>query len=440
MRVLLVGHDAVAHAVAEQLARNCELYALMEKPNLGILKSTQQGYICNFSNIEVIGAWALRQNIDLVFITAKEAIYAGLADALQDAGFKVASTSMAAATIGNNRAYARSMLHNYVNFPRSVVCKSLKEVKAALSDFSRFVLKPTIRSEWQGLIISVLKDEKTILKNAESLIKTHGSVIIEEYTDGEEFTLQAISDGKNISLFPPVRVAKHALDGDIGENTEGMASYSTGSLLSFLTEEDFMKARAMLEKIILVLRAKGTEYKGVLHGRFIISSKGVKLVDLDSSFGNPEGINCMGSLKTQFSEVLQSVADGNLRAPSFSDKPTVVKYAVPNGYPEESEKKIKRELFLDEKKIWDNGSRHYFEDIENKDGKLFLTNKRAVAIFASGETLEEAEQRVAAALATLSGDIRWRADVATEQYIAKRAKRASALKGSFLYLKPVVRK
>ena len=439
MRVLLVGHDAVAHAVAEQLARDCELYAIMEKPNPGILKSTQQGYICNFSNIEVIGAWALMRNIDLVFITAKEAIYAGLADALHDAGFKVASPSMAAATIGNNRAYARRMFRNYVNFPRSVVCKNLKEVKTALSDFNRFLLKPTIRSEWQGLRVADLKDEKVILKNAEDLIKRQGSVVIEEYTDGEEFTIQAISDGKSISMFQPIRVAKHSLDGDLGENTEGMASYSTGNLLSFLTEEDFIAAKSMLEKIILVLRAKGTVYKGIIHGRFIISSKGVKLVDLDSSFGNPEGINCMAALKTQFSEVLRSVADGNLRAPSFSDRPTVVKYIVPKEYPDESGKN-KSELVLDEKKIWDNGCRYYFEDIEFRDSKLFLTNRRAVAISASGETLEEAEQRVSAALATLSGDIRWRADVATKGYTDKRVKRASALKGSFLYLRPVVKK
>ncbi len=438
MRVLLVGHDAVAHAVAEQLARDCELYAIMQKPNLGILKSTQQGYICDFSNIEVIGAWALMRNIDLVFITSKEAIYAGLADALQDAGFKVASPSMAAATIGNNRAYARKILRNYVNFPHNVICKSLKEVKAALSDFNRFLLKPTIRSEWQGLRVAELKDEKEILKNAKDLIDRQGSVIIEGYTDGEEFTLQAVSDGKNISVFPPIRVAKHALDGDIGENTEGMASYSTGNLLSFLTEEDFMTAKAMLEKVISVLRAKGTEYRGVLHGRFIISSKGIKLVDLDSSFGNPEGINCMGVLKTPFSEVLHSIVDGNLRAPSFSDKPTVVKYAVPKEYPAEGKKN--GELILDEKKIWDNGCRHYLEDIESKEGKIFLTGRRAVAVFATGENLEEAEQRVSAALSTLSGDIRWRIDVATKSYIDKRAKRASALKGSFLYLRPVVKR
>ncbi len=442
MRILLVGDDAVAHAVAEQLAKNCELYALMQKPNPGITKATQQSYVCDFSNIEVIGSWALRQKIDLVFITAKEALYAGLTDALQDAGLKVASPSMAAASIGNNRAYARTMLRAFVRFPRYAICKDAKAVKNALKDFNRFLLKPTIRSEWQALRIAESKDEKVVLTQATKLIKRHGSVVIEEYADGEEFTIQAISDGKNVSIFPPIRVAKHALDGDVGDNTEGMASYSTGNLLSFLAEDDFRSAKVMVEKIIAVLRAKGTEYKGLLHARFIISAKGIKLVDLESSFGNPEGINCMAILKTQFSDVLQDIVNGRLQTISFSDKPTVVKYAVPKEYPAESKKKSKNygELGLDEKKIWDNGCKYYFEGIEKKDEKLFLTNKRAVAMFASCETLEEAEQRVSTALATLIGSIRWRQDVATKQYVDKRMKRASALKGSFLYLKPVVRK
>lgn len=442
MRVLLVGDDAVAHAVAEHLARNCDLYALMETPNPGITKSTQQSYVCDFSNIEAIGSWALRKDINLVFITAEEALNTGLVDALQDAGFQVASPTMDAATIGHSRTYARNILRKYVNFPRFLVCKNIKDLKAGLKDFNRIVLKPAVRSAWKGLKFADLENEKVVLKEAKTLIKAHGSVIIEERIDGEEFTLQALSDGKNVALFPPTQVAKAAFDHDIGENTEGMASYSTGKLLPFLSEEDFDQAKNMLQKIISVLGTRGSEYKGILHARFIVSAKGVKLVDLRSSFDNPEGINCMGLLKTQFVEILQCIVDGNLKPPSFSDKPSVVKYAVPLSYPSITKKvkKKKEELILDEKKIWDSGIKFYFEGLEKKDDKYFLTDKRAVALFATGETLEEAEQRVSFALASLSESVRWRKDVATKQYVESKVKRAKALKGSFLFMKPIVKK
>ena len=440
MRILLVGDDAVAHAVAEQLARNCELYALMEKPNPGIAKSTQQSYVCDFSNIEAIGGWALRQNIDLVFITAEEALYSGLADAMQDVGFQIASPTMAAATIGSNRVYARNLLRNQVSFSNYHSCKSLGEVKTAIKDFNRVVLKPTIRGDWQALRFGDLKEEKTILKNAKALIKQHGSVIIEERLDGEDFSMQALSDGKNISFFPTTRAAKHSLEGDSGENTEGMGSYSTGKLLPFVSQDDFDSARSMIERTIAVLRAKGIEYKGAIHTRFIISPKGVKLIDIHSRFDNPEGINCMGLLKTQFAEVIKSIADGRLTQLSFSDRPSVVKYAVPIQYPARTKKKTASEISLDEKRIWDSGCKYYFDRVERKNGKLLLTDHRAVAVFAMGDTLEEAEQRVTAGLASISGNIRWRKDIATKQYMDKRVKRTSALKESFLYMRPAMKK
>lgn len=439
---MLVGDNAVAHAVAEQLARNCELFALMQKPNPGIMKATQQGYICDFSNIEVIGSWALKQAVDLVFIAAEEATHSGLADALQDGGFRLASPTTAAASIGDNRAYARNMLRKHVSFPRFAVCRDIKELKSQLRDFGAFVLKPTIRREWKGLKFAEPKDENAVLKAARELIKKHGSVIVEERIAGEEFTMQALSDGRNVALLPVMQVAKHAYDNGLGPHTEGMASYSNGRLLPFMREADFDAARSMVENIIAVSRSRGAEYKGVLHARFIISAKGVKLVDVEAAPGNPEGINCIGLLRTQFSEVLNGIADGNLKTPSFSEKASVVKYAVPKSYPlleRRAKKQGRKEIVLDERQIWDNGSKYYFEDVENKDGKMLLSGGRAVAVFASGETLGEAEQRVSAALRAISGEIRWRADVATKPYVDLRIKRASALKGSFLYLRPAVK-
>lgn len=449
MRVLLIGDDAIAHAVSEQLARNSELYALMQKFNPGIAKSTQKYYTCDFSNLEVIGSWAIKEKIDLVFVTSETAIEYGNIDALQDIGITTASPTMAAAIIGNNRAYARNIFHEHVRFPKFYSCKSIKDVKKAIKDFNKSVIKSAIRTEWQGLRFADVDSQNkgNSLKEVEQMIKRHGNVIVEEKIDGESFTLHAFCDGKNLSVMPPIRVAKHALEGDKGENTEGMGSLSTGKLLPYTTEDELETATNMLQKIVSIMRNNGADYKGVLHGSFMISHKGVKLLDLRSSFGNPEGINCLGLLRTQLVEILQSMADGNLKPPSFLDKPSVVKYLVPKNYPNsdtENRKKTKKygngQISLDEKLIWDNGAKNYFEYVEIKDRKMYLTDERAVAVFANGETLEEAEQRVSSAISTISGDVRWRIDIGTKHYLDRRVKRAKTMKGSFRYMQPIVKK
>ncbi len=438
MRVMVVGDDAVAHACLEQLATHADVSAIMEHRNPGIANLTRRAFISDFSNVEMVGAWALKEESDLVFITSEHAIHSGLADVLLEGGLSVVAPTLSAAIIGNNRPYARNLMHTHGLYPHYYVCKSIKEVKNAMREFGYCVLKSIIRTDWRGTKFEDQRAKDALVeRDARALLKQHGSVIIEEYVDGEEFTLTAVTDGRRVAMLAPVQVAKHAQEGDVGANTEGMASYSTGKTLPFLSERELFRAKSCLEKAITALHKTGAPYQGIIQGRFMISAKALKLLDLRATFGNPDGINCMRLLKSDFAVILKSIADGALIEPAMHDRASVVKYAVPLWYPEMGKRRKRQELFIHQR--LPGPARYYFEDVETKGEKLFLTSNRAVAVCATADTLEAANGSAEIALGGIMGPVRWRTDVGTQQYADMHTKRTEALRSSFRYMQPKIR-
>lgn len=429
MRVLLVGDDARAHIVAEQLARSSELYCAMENRNPAMLQATEKAFISDFANVEVIGSWATKENIDMAFIINEKALVAGLADVLEEAGLKLASPKSDATIIGTNRIYQKGIIKSAgIPCPRSFFCKDEKEIANAIKELRAFVVKPAFKnSEFLARLDTSFKNGKELVSYAKKLIKLHGSVMIETIVEGEEFILQAFSDGKSLSVLPPVQVARNVLEGDSGQITNGLGSYSTGKLLPFMRQGDLESARAMLQRIINECSKRGIHYKGVLSGQFMLTKSGVILLNIENSMGNPESINTLSLLNTQFVEVLSSIADENLKGVSIRDHPTVVKYVVPEIYPQNP--KMKQQIEIDEKQIWNSGSKYHINSLEGKGGKLYLTQSRSVAVYASGNTLDEAEQRAEAAANTIKGKVRHRSDIGTKAFIQKRIGHMNSVRG-----------
>ncbi|MEW6528469.1 MAG: phosphoribosylamine--glycine ligase [Candidatus Micrarchaeota archaeon] len=422
MKILLVGNGAREHIIAEQIARSAELYAIMSKKNPGIAKLAQKYYLTNITNPEAVGLWAIKEDIDLAFISPDAVLAAGMSDALENADIPIASPVKAAAKIEWDKSYARNLMKKYSisGSPNFELVKTKKDAIRVIKDFCEVAVKPIGLSGGKGVKVSCdhLKNTEEAIAYACELLKKDKQVLIEEKIIGEEFSLQLFSDGKRISLMPPVQDHKRAYNNDCGPNTGGMGSYSTGRLLPFMHQNDIEQGRSISQTIIDALRKEDAQFKGVLYTQLMCTRDGVKLIEFNSRFGDPEAINVLSLLKTQFVEILQSIADENLCRTSFSENATVVKYLVPTGYPDNPIQNS--EIFIDEKKIWDCGAKYYHASVYEDKGKIYTTNSRAIAVVGTNNSLENAEEKAEEAIRYVRGQLWHRKDVGTYSLVQRR--------------------
>jgi phosphoribosylamine--glycine ligase len=174
------------------------------------------------------------------------------------------------------------------------------------------------------------------------------------------------------------------------------------------------------------MRAEGNPFRGILYGGFMITNNGVKLIEYNARFGDPEAMNVLMLLRTQLSDILQSIAEGNLVQAAFSTNCTVVKYLVPEGYPEAGKKDSK--ISLDQKAIWDCGGKAFFGSVYEKGGETYTTSSRTVAVAAQDASLDRAEQKAECCTRAIHGPLWHRPDIGTQLLIRKRVEHMRRLK------------
>ncbi len=430
MRVLLVGDGAREHMLAEQLARSSELYVAMEQHNPGIESVSNKAYVSDVANIEALGSWAIKEKIDMALVTSERALAKGVSDALADAGVRVTSPPSTGSVMGENRVYSYNLMKAAgIARPGFSVCKTAAEIKRAVKEFEKVVMKPAVRVEWKGTKFADMdfKRKTDLERQGKRLIKRHGSVVLDEMLDGESFTLQAFTDGKAISVMPPVHTVKRALEGGKGELTEGMGGFSTGKLLPFMEQTDLDHAKLSLRKLIAMLKKKGVDYRGPIRGEFMTTGEGTMMLDAYATFGGIATMNNFIVLKTQLVEVLSSIADHSLKPVSFIENATAVKYLVPIGYPEKSGGR-KSEVTVDERVLWNNGAKAYVHSLKVRNGKIYPTNDRTLAICAKADTIEEANAKVEGAIKGVEGNLEHRSDIAHKKYINNIVKHLERLR------------
>jgi len=254
-------------------------------------------------------------------------------------------------------------------------------------------------------------------------------VLIEERLEGEEFSLQTIADGKGFVHCPIAQDHKRAFDGDIGPNTGGMGSYSCQDFsLPFLNERYVCEARRINEAVLNALAEEcARPYRGVLYGGFIATAGGTKLIEYNARFADPEALNILPILASDFVELAYSCATGTLSPESvrFESKATVCKYVVPNGYPNDPERGQPIHI---PSEVFDNPDvRVYFAGVKQVGSEMHLTGSRAVALVGIGDTLDQAEQLAEAAAAAVVGPVRHRRDIGTRELVEARCRHMDSL-------------
>jgi phosphoribosylamine--glycine ligase len=273
----------------------------------------------------------------------------------------------------------------------------------------------------------------------------HGPVIIEEKVEGEESSYQTFCDGKRLVPLPETRDYKRAFDDDQGPNTGGMGAYkNTGDVLPFMTLKDREKEIELVNKFFAELKGKGSnpELRGVpFYVAFIHTSKGPKILEVNSRPGDPEIMALLPNLKDDFVEVCYNMIDGNLRKVNFKKQATVVTYKVPpeyGGYMTRFPERINKneldtpvDLSSAVKLVVKNDDyfRVYPGSMELRDGKNFALGSRTVAVIGIGDNIAEARERSLEGLNAIIGGGLWnRNDIAVTTHINKSVKHMEDLR------------
>lgn len=424
MKVLLIGQGAREHVIAESVVKsNGVLYAYMKTRNPGIAKLSKEVKIGSLNDFNNIVDFA--KKVDFCIIGPEDPLAEGVVDRLEDAGIPCIGPHSSTARLESSKSFTRLLLTKYMipGNPDYKVFEDMNDVREYLQTHSNIVVKPDGLTGGKGVKVwgehlSNINEAETYIRE---LIEKDGKVVVEEKLDGEEFTLQAFVDGVNVVGSPLVQDHKRAYEGDQGPNTGGMGSYSFPDHgLPFINREYIPQALDILKKTVnAVKKETGIPYKGILYGQFMLTRNGLKLVEFNCRFGDPEAINILPILETSFTDICLRILDGNLSEKHvlFDDKATVVKYLAPVGYPVSP---VPTEVTVSEDDIRKLGGRVYYASVSEKDGKILTTTSRSIAVLGVGSTIEEAERIAENSICYIGGELFHRRDIGTRKLIQKR--------------------
>ncbi|GFO95960.1 phosphoribosylamine/glycine ligase, partial [groundwater metagenome] len=247
----------------------------------------------------------------------------------------------------------------------------------------------------------------------------------------EEFTVQCFVHGKHFLPTPAVQDFKKLLPGEKGPNTASMGSYSqNGHLLPFMEEKDYDKALEIIRGTIGGFQKEtGKICSGFLYGQFMLTAKGIKLIEYNFRPGDPEWMNTVIVLKNNLLDVILKLLQGDDQALYFENQATVCKYIVPVGYPEKLYQNL--EAGLDEEAIQKiDGLKYYYSCGLDNTGKLNVGTERGIAFVAKAPTIEEANEKVEKAISLVDGKFYYRKDIGTKDLVDSKIAHVNRLRGS----------
>ncbi|MBN1547317.1 MAG: phosphoribosylamine--glycine ligase [Syntrophaceae bacterium] len=440
MNVLLIGNGAREHALAEAIARSRyqpRLYAFMKSNNPGIAGLCTDSELGNYGDLESICAKARTWSIDFAVIGPEDPLDRGVVDALKKAGIPAVGPTRSLARLETSKSFTRDIVVKYgiPGNPRFQNFTTFAGIEPFLNSLDGIVLKPDGLTGGKGVMVQGDHFQNTAeaLTLCQEILREHPSLTIEEKMEGEEFSLQCISDGRTVIATPPVQDHKRRFVDDKGPNTGGMGSYSDSNhLLPFLKPEDIAEGLAITRRVAeAILKETGEPYKGIMYGGFMVTKNGVKLLEYNARFGDPEAMNILPLLKTDFVDLCRAVIDGTLDhlAVEFDHKATVCKYIVPRGYglPKDHPDAQSTSAKID---VGDVGSaRLYYSSVDQKADGLYMTTSRAIGVVGIADTLDAAEKIAEDAVTAVSGPVSHRPDIGTAALIDKRVQHMRQIRG-----------
>jgi phosphoribosylamine--glycine ligase len=331
VKVLVIGSGAREHALCRSLSLDPAVTALHCAPgNAGIAEVAEPHQVDALDGAAV-SALAMKLGADLVVVGPEAPLVAGVADAVREAGIPVFGPSKEAARLEGSKAFAKDVMAAAgVPTARSYVCTTAEEVAAALDAFGApYVVKDDGLAAGKGVVVTGDADA------ARAHAAVCERVVIEEYLDGPEVSLFAVTDGETVVPLQPAQDFKRALDGDEGPNTGGMGAYSP---LPWADPKLVAEVeRTVLQPTVDELRRRGTPFAGLLYAGLAITSRGVRVIEFNARFGDPETQVVLARLRTPLAGLLRAAATGHLAdfpALRWSEEAAVTVVVASYNYPD----------------------------------------------------------------------------------------------------------
>jgi phosphoribosylamine--glycine ligase len=412
MKILLVGSGGREHALALGLRadKSCtELHAAPGNPGIASLATLHPVAITDNTAILTL---AQQLAVDLVVVGPEVPLVNGIADVLRDAGIAVFGPSKAAAQLEGSKDFAKGVMRDAgVPTARSFTCTEQSEIEKALDTFSApYVVKDDGLAAGKGVVVT--NDRQVALDHALSCSR----VVIEEFLDGPEISLFGISDGRNVLPMQPAQDYKRAYDGDEGPNTGGMGAYSPLPWApDDIVEETYEK---VLAPMIAEMAARGTPFVGLLYAGLALTDDGIRVIEFNARFGDPETQVLIPRLMTPLATLLYNAATDNLddAVLQWRDESAVTVVLAAQGYPESPKTGavISSIPTIEKSQVFHAGT-------TLNGGSLLSTGGRVLTVTGTGADLTEARDRAYRAISQieLEGSF-YRSDIALNASVAEK--------------------
>ena len=433
---LIVGHGAREHVIGESLVNNgAELYAFMSFKNAGLEDlSKKRIKIHSETDFKEIIEFCKLKTIDFAVIGPEAPLCVGIVDALERSGIPCVGPKIEAAQLEGSKIFMRELLEKYKikSNVKSKRFNSMDGLESYLKDIGveNIVVKPDGLTGGKGVKVygDHLFSKQDIIEYCQELTNIKSLFLLEEKLDGEEFTLQSFVDGKTVIGTPLVQDHKRAYENDEGLNTGGMGSYSMEDhLMPFIDQNDVSEALEDMKQVVAAVKSEtGIEYKGFLYGQFMKTANGIKLIEFNARMGDPEAMNVLPLLKTNFINICWDIINGNLKSNiNFEKKATVCKYLAPEGYPVSPKKDELVKINVNNLKK--TGAKFYYASVYREGEKIYTTTSRAMGILGIADSLEEAEKIAENGVGCIEGKLFHRKDVGTRTLLQKRIDHMNSL-------------
>jgi phosphoribosylamine---glycine ligase len=409
VRVLLIGSGGREHALARALARDPEVDDLHSAPGNPGIAAIAELHTVDMLDPSAVGALAARLSPDLVVVGPEAPLVAGVADAVRAGGYAVFGPSRAAAAIEGSKAFAKEIMAG-ADIPTAIsrVCDTPDEVDDALDAFGPpYVVKDDGLAAGKGVVVT--DDRSAAVAHAASC----GRVVIEEYLDGPEVSLFGITDGSRVLPMLPAQDFKRLGTGDQGPNTGGMGAYTPlpwtpDGLVAEVAER-------VLQPAVDELARRGTPFVGLLYAGLALTGRGLRVVEFNARFGDPETQPLLELLRSPLGQTLRAAATGGLHeldGIEFSGSAAVAVVMAAAGYPANPVKGAVIEGLDDAERV-DGVSVLQAGTVLDADGQLVVAGGRVLAVTAVADSFADARARAYEGVGAIAFDgAQFRDDIA----------------------------
>lgn len=389
MNILVIGSGGREHAIVEAISRSPKASKIYAAPGNAGIAALAECVAIKDTDIEALVEFAKANNVELTVVGPEAALAVGVVDRFREEGLAIFGPTKAAAEIEASKDFAKRLMKKY-DVPTADYA-TFTDFEEAMAYVRKGTLPTVLKYDGlaagKGVVIAqTMEEAEATLRDM--LLDTkfgEGRVVIEEFLIGEEFSLMCFVAGNKICPMPVAQDHKRAYDNDEGPNTGGMGAYTE---LPFITEEDHAYAMTnIMQRVADAMVAEGTPFTGVLYGGLMKTPQGIKVIEFNARFGDPETEVVLPRLKSDAVDLFMAVANNEQPVAEWSEGATLGIVLASKGYPGSYDKGFAiRGTERVESKIYHMGT-------ARKDGELVTAGGRVMIVVATAPTLREAQAK-----------------------------------------------